>query len=392
MKKIIIALLGFLISGPIILAQGNIEKLIATIEKNNTALSALQKKADAEKLKNSTGIYLQNPEVEFNYLWGDPTEIGPRKDFGISQSFDFPTVYKFQNQISNIRTEQVEMEYEKERRALLLKARLLCSDLVYTNALKAELGKRLAHAQSIASAFKSKFDIGESNILEYNKAQLNLLNTAQELESLEIERQALLSGLASLNGGIPIDFTVSEFEPILIPADFEQWYLGSEQNYPVLNWLKQEIELGRKQEKLNLAKGLPTLHAGYMSETVVGEQFQGIAVGLTIPLWENKNNVKYAKANSLAMESLASDTKLQFYNRLKTLYTKVVSLQKKVVEYRTNLQLYNSSDLLKKALDVGEISLIDYMLELSIYYDSVTKLLEMERELNKTYAELMKHR
>ena len=40
------------------------------------------------------------------------------------------------------------------------------------------------------------------------------------------------------------------------------------------------------------------------------------------------------------------------------------------------------------ALDKGEISLIDYILELSIYYESVNKLLEQEKYLNKILAKL----
>ena len=37
---------------------------------------------------------------------------------------------------------------------------------------------------------------------------------------------------------------------------------------------------------------------------------------------------------------------------------------------------------------MGEISLIEYILELSIYYDSVNKLHELERDMNKSMAEL----
>jgi len=50
--------------------------------------------------------------------------------------------------------------------------------------------------------------------------------------------------------------------------------------------------------------------------------------------------------------------------------------------------LFNNSDLLKKALDKGEITLINYILELSIYYESVNNLLILERDMNKTIAEL----
>lgn len=388
MKKIIIVIISLIAFNPILSSQSNIDKILIEIENNNTTLAALLKSAEAEKIGNKTGIYLQNPEVEFHYLWGNPSAMGNRTDLTITQTFDFPTAYKYRNQISDIRNGQVELEYRKQLRTLLLQARLICFDLVYQNALKSELSKRLGHAQSIANSYKSAYDIGETNILEYNKAQLNLLNISTEIESIEIERIALLSELARLNGGVFIDFTDSVFQSPEIPTDFEQWYVIAEQNNPVLNWIKQEIEISQKLEKFTRAMSLPKIQAGYMSEKIVGEQFQGVTVGLSIPLWENKNTVKYAKANALAFESISTDNRVQFYNQLKALHTKAIGLQNSANGYRFNLQAFDNSELLKKALDQGEITLIEYILEFSIYYKSIDKLLKLEMELNITLAEL----
>jgi len=127
-----------------------------------------------------------------------------------------------------------------------------------------------------------------------------------------------------------------------------------------------------------------------MSEKVAGEQFQGITVGVSIPLWENKNTVKYAKAKAIAMQSVEADVKLQFYNEMKALHAKVAALQNSVADYKKGLLAFSNSALLQKALDKGEISLSEYLYELSVYYDSTDKLLEMERNLNKAIAELNK--
>lgn len=369
-------------------AQNTVDKILTEVEKNNTTLSALRKSVDAEKIGNKTGIYLSNPEVEFAYLWGSPTVIGNQTNISIKQSFDFPTAYKFKNKISDIKNEQAELEYIKQQKELFLQTKNICFDLIYSNALKAELSKRLNHAESIANAYQKKLDIGEANILEYNKAQLNLLNLQKEMESLEIERTVFLSQLKGLNGGLYIDLTTAEFESLELAPDFEQWYSTAEKSNPILNWLKQELSLNQTQEQLNKAQALPKIQAGYMSEALSTEQFRGVVVGLTLPLWENKNKVKYAQAQTLALESIEVDRRLQFYIHLNTLHTKVYSLQKNLEEYRSLLLAFDSSELLMKALDQGEISLIDYMLELSIYYESVNTLLEMERDLNKTYAEL----
>ncbi|MBC8319160.1 MAG: TolC family protein [Bacteroidetes bacterium] len=388
MKYIILVVINIITFSSNLISQNNIDKILTEIENNNTTLSALRKSMDAEKIGNKTDIYLQNPEIEFNYLWGNPSTIGNRTDVNIKQTFDFPTTYSYKNHISNLKNEQVEFEYQKQRKSLFLETYSICFDLVFTNALISELSKRIVHAQSIANSYKSKYDIGEINILEYNKAQLNLLNISKELESIEIERIALLSELTRLNGGNFIYFNDTSFQTPVIPHDFERWYVLAVQNNPVLGWLKLEIEINQKQEKLNRAMSLPKLQAGYISEKVIGQQFQGVTGGLSIPLWENKNKVKFAKAKTIALESIATDNKLQFYNHLKTMHTKAIGLQKNVNDYRLSLLSFDNSELLKKALDKGEISLISYILELSIYYESVNKLLELEREMNKTLAEL----
>ena len=391
MKRLIILLSIILLPGVNLFSQNSIDNVIAEVQKNNTTLMALRKNADSELIGNKTGIYLKNPEFAFNYLWGSPANIGNRTDISVLQSFDFPSAYVYRNQISDYQNEQVELEFRKQSKSIIMQTRLVCNDLIYHNALKSELSRRMANAEKIAISFKSKFETGDVGILEYNKAQVNLLNLSKDAESVEIERNALLSELQSLNGGIIIEFTESVYPVQTFASDFEQWYIQAEQNNPVLKWLKQEVTISEKNEKLNTALGLPKFQAGYMSEDVVGQQFQGVTVGLSIPLFENKNAVKYAKAKTIAVQSAEADTRLQFYNNLKALHTKAVSQQNSLNDYRTNLQSFDNSPLLQKALDLGELSLAEYIFELSIYYESFDKLLELERDLNMTIVELNKY-
>lgn len=388
MKHKLISFIYIFVSCQVVFSQNSIENVLLEVEKNNTMLVAMLKKNNADKIGNKIGNSLNNPELGFNYLKSNPSSIGNRTDLSIVQTFDFPSSYIYKKQISDIMNEQVDIEYQKILKDLRLQTRMLCLDLIYYNALKTELEKRLNHAEDIAHSFKAKFDVGETNILEYNKSQLNLLNIKKDIESIEIERASLLSKLANLNGGISIEFNENQYLATEIPTDFEQLYSNSMQNNPNLNWINKEITISQKQAKLNTAMSLPKIQAGYMSEKVIGEQFQGVTLGVSIPLWENRKTVKYAKANYLALESIAADNKLQFKNELETLHKKAISLQKSVNEYRQSFISIDNTEFLKKSLDNGEISLIDYMLELSIYYESISNLLEMERELYKTIATL----
>lgn len=369
----------------------DIDAVLSAVNQNNTGLVAARKLTDAQQIGYHTSLYPQNPEVEFNYLWGNPAVIGNRTDISATQTFDFPTAYYFRGKIADTRGEQAELEYLKQRNTILLQARMLYVELVSTNILAAELQRRLSHAQSLALAWKAKFALNECSILEYNKAQMNQLTYEKQSGLLELNRLSLQSELNALNGGQAITVTDTVYPPVIISADFEQWYSQAEQKSPMLQWLKKEVELSRIQIKLNTASSLPKLSTGYLSERVAGESFQGLMVGISIPLWENRNTVRYAKAYAVAAESAEADQRLVFYNQLKAQHALVLGLQKQVVDYSTTMNAYNNADLLRKSFDGGELSLIEYLLELSLYYENFSAYFSAEKEMQLQLALLQQY-
>lgn len=388
MKQLIIILL--LLVSVNAFSQASIDSVLAQIERNNTTLSALYKNMEADKTGNKTGIWLSNPEVEFNYLWGNPSAIGNRTDFAVSQSFDFPTAYAYRHQISELKNDQAGLEYQKQRLEILHQARLVCGQLTFQNALLTEYNKRVKGAGVMAGIYQKKLDAGETGILEYNKTQIYLLNLSKELETIEMERQALLDELARLNGGMALAFSDTAFTMPPVLSGFEQWYAQVETMNPMLQWLKQELTLTQKQKQLQAAENLPKFSAGYMSEKVMGEQFQGVMLGVSIPLWENRNTIKRSKAKVLAVEEMYADAKLQYYNQMKTQFNKVIALQNSAAGYRKSIEQFNNRELSAKALEKGELSLGDYYIELSFYYESIDRLLEMELKANLAYYELLR--
>ena len=155
-----------------------------------------------------------------------------------------------------------------------------------------------------------------------------------------------------------------------------------------MQYLSQQIDIDKQQVKLNTALSLPKFTAGYASEKTFGEDFKGITVGISIPLWENKNKVKLAKAQVKSTELLLEDSKLQFYTHLQQLHKTTFGLQESAQTYRSSILNNNNEELLKKALDAGQISLIEYLLESEYYYDVKNKMLEAERDFNLSLTEL----
>ena len=386
-----ILLIGILLFSKflIIVSQNSIEEVLLSIEKNNTTLNALRKNTDAQILENKTGIYLSNPELDFGYLWGSPDIIGNRTDFSVTQSFDIPTITGMRNRLADKQNISAEWLFKAERLNILLEAKKLYLELIYYNSLVKELEIRFSHAQSIAEIYEKRLSAGDANRLDLNKAQLNLLYAQGELSRNEIERNAVLSNLKQLNGGEDILLYDEHFQAILLPPSFDEWYAHAEQINPVLAFVKQEVEVSMGLVRMSKAKRLPTFSAGYMSERVVGERFQGIQIGISIPLWENKNQIAHSKAAVAAAEARHNDGIQKFYIEVKNQYERAVGFNEIAMNYRNLLNTSNNVELLQKALDAGEITLQYYLTEISLYYDTVDLTLQAELDYQKAVADLL---
>ncbi len=387
MKGTIIMILAIFAACPLF-AQSDIQAVMTAIEQNNTTLKALRKTYDAEKTGNKTGIYLEDPEIGFNYLWGNPSETGSRQDISVTQSFDLPTISGKKKDVAIQKNEMIEWQYKTDRMSILLEAKLYLLDIVYYNGLLRELAVRKANALSIVSTQKQRMDKGEGNILEYNNVRMTLSLVEAEMKRVETERDAINAQLTRLNGGNSITLNSSDFTPICLPTNFKEWFDTSAKTIPFLAYARSNISLSKKQLSATIAMRLPTFSLGYMSENTKGQRYQGVSLGMSLPLWSNKNKVKQAKEAVEAAQYSEEDAIRQYYGQMEILYQRTKGLQKTTETYRSSLQNSNNSPLLKTALDAGEISILDYLMQVSIYYDSIDKALAAERDYQKAFAEL----
>lgn len=164
------------------------------------------------------------------------------------------------------------------------------------------------------------------------------------------------------------------------------WY--SEANNPSLQYLRSQVEVANRKVKLSQAECWPKMSFGYMGEFVANERSQGFMVGLAIPLWQNKNVVRQARTEALSSESMAEDSRVRYYNHLRSLYNQVVGLQQSVNLYTASLNENGHDSLLLKAFEKGELSLLEYLLEMEYFYECFRKRAIAERDLALLLAEL----
>ena len=383
-RKLIFSLLA-LISVVRVSAQ---EVYLQEIEQNSLTLKALREQMEAEQLANKTGIYLSNPEVEFNYLWGSPSTVGNRTNLAVTQEFDFPTLYKYRADRTKQLNENAELRYKSERIDILLQAKEILAQLTYLGALEKLYTTRFKSAEQLLESYKTIGERGAIGILEINKSELNYNTVSAELSQIKVNQDELRARLKQLNGDIEIVFTDTLFPESVLPSNFEEWYAQMEAISPMLQYVKGEVMANESQIKVERAATLPKLSAGYVSESVTGQDLRGFSVGVSIPLWENKNKIKRAKADLKVAQTIAEDSRITFYNTLRSLYQRALLLRTQVSSTLASLSSVQSEILLKRALDAGEISLLTYLQELDYYYNAQEESLMIQLNLELILAQL----
>lgn len=373
--------------------DGGEASLLSSIERNNTTLIALRTEAEARKLENRTGITLADPEVGYKHMWEGGEESGNLSELTVTQSIDLATVMGQRTRVAREQNLLIDEEYRMARMEILLDAQLTLVDLAYYNALAAELDRRLGHARRVVEAERTRLESGDTDALSHNNVLLSLSALEAEEARIEMERNVLIARLTALNGGVSLENleSLDALENIdsLDNLDFSSWYAEAEAHLPQLAQARQMSELRSGELALAKASHLPSLSATYINERhTVGTRSQGIAVGVSIPLWANKNRVRSARTALQAAEAQQTDAELQMRSAFEQEFTRVKGLHHTAMLYRRALDEANNSTLLEKAMDEGFISVLEYLQGIELYYDYLDRSLSADRDYHRALATL----
>lgn len=387
MKNNILTIIAALLVGQLCGAQ-NLSEILSMVETGNPALAAASMDVQADRQKNLTEAALQDVEIEFNYLWGQDREIGNRHDFRVTQSFDLASLTGTRHRQAEAQTELSDLEYKALRRELLLEASQVCMELVYLEGMIEQTQRHLSDSKDLHQATARKVELGEETVLELNKARLHQTSVEGELESLLLERTLALGQLASLCGRQSISFDASSFVPSMLPLDFDLWYAQAAADSPVLQYVRKTFDVDTRQLSIEKAAALPSLNLGYMSELGLTDRYRGLTVGVSIPLWSNTRKVKEADARRSASQLRVRDTENRFLMNLSGLFAKAQSQARLSSSLRSALEQTDNRSFLLEAQKSGEISMLDYLQEMDLYYEALRQCLEAEKDYNLSVVEL----
>ena len=151
----------------------------------------------------------------------------------------------------------------------------------------------------------------------------------------------------------------------------------------------QENRIADKSVALNRAGWLPKFELGYRHAYELGERFNGLSVGVSIPLFANRKKVKVAKAQALAGTFTLSSREQQVLAELQVAYDEAMSLRENHARYDL-LTRQNNLGLLQKALSAGQISMVEYLVDATQLYEAFDNRLSLEYEYQLRLARLYK--
>ncbi len=371
-------------------AQNSAEVVLASVEKNNPELQALRKRTESEKYGFKAERMVEAPEVGFDYLWGSPADIGTRKDISVTQSIDIATISGTKGKIAKSESELSDMQFNVRRQEILLQAKLLYINIIYCNAVGAELERRLERSEKVESVYRDMQVRGETDMIEVNKAHLAYLAQRNALARNKMEAEGFRLELQRLNGGEPLEINdLSYVRSDMLPADFDTWYKEVADRSPEIRAARQNVKVNEAVARGIKMSSCPTITAGYMAELVKGSNFRGLTLGLSIPLWSARSKTRQANLSCEASRLEVKDVEASEYSALRSLYEKASGLKDLSDELALSLAVSDEAmSMTEKKFNEGEISLMDSIMELSLYYSVVDESLAASKDYDLALAEL----
>lgn len=371
-------------------AQNSAEVVLASVEKNNPELQALRKRTESEKYGFKAERMVEAPEVGFDYLWGSPADIGTRKDISVTQSIDIATISGTRGKIAESESELSDMQFNVRRQEILLQAKLLYINIIYCNAVGVELERRLERSEKVEAVYRDMQVRGETDMIEVNKAHLAYLAQRNALARNKMEAEGFRLELQRLNGGEPLEINdLSYVRRDMLPADFDTWYKEVADRSPEIRAARQNVKVNEAVARGIKMSSCPTITAGYMAELVKGSNFRGLTLGLSIPLWSARSKTRQANLSCEASRLEVKDVEASEYSALRSLYEKASGLKDLSDELALSLAVSDEAmSMTEKKFNEGEISLMDSIMELSLYYSVVDESLTASKDYDLALAEL----
>ena len=368
-----------------------IDDVLTQVKQNNTQLKAAGARLDADQKSLKSSNNLPDPEVGGAYLFGK----GPLDDkweIGISQQVEWPGVYSARSNAADALISALQHGYSAEQLEVLNQARSLCIDIVgYNNLIQFNQGV-LNNLNRLFDTYNKALAHGEVSIIDVNKLKIERLLMQQKIDEATSLRTAAVEQLKGINGGIDIAGaeSLSTYAPLPL-LSLEQHLTQARSSSPLLAKQNALVAAQSKNATATARQSLPSLSLGYRHVCEMGDHFNGISMGVSLPVFSNRGKKSAARASVFAAEMDASFTQNALESNIATCHQRATALKNQIGVYDNALTSTDNIAVLNKALNGGEMSLLNYLQELRYFVEAQAVMLSLQNDYNKTLAQLWQY-
>jgi len=386
--KILNIFLALIICGSVF-AQ-NMDEVLHSVLLNNKSIRANNTYLNKLNIEAKTGLTLNNPTISYSHLWDQNNKTGYGEEFEVFQSFDFPSSYAYKNTISNLEIEKTEDSRKLFSIDILLEAKMACIEIIYLKRKKEESKIRANYAMKLVNNIRTKLQNGYTTQFELDKALISEMIIQNEYMDISNLLQKKEDHLVELNGGQAIQLNIADYPEQPIPESLNTLFEHVESVDPLNKLIELEIKIAELNIKLTRIGSLPEFEVGYKLEKSTLDKFSGVILGMSVPLWQNKNKVSVSKINMDHMKSNIVQHENEHYFHLKSIYDDYISASERLSKFQGLWNKLNYLKNIEKALEEGEISTTEYFLELKTLYELKDNLLDIEKDYQLLLSQLNK--
>ena len=364
--------------------------LLQAVERHSPGLQSAAATARSNQIEARTGNTLPNPELEYIHSWGSSGAVG-EDEFTATQGFDFPTAYVQRTRAARAREDAAQASYRQVRMETLLQARLAVQEILYLQKRIEVDSLRLADAEFARQIARVRAQAGDITSIEENRIEFQSLSARNNLTRTRMALETALTSLSSLSGlSLGADVQIEPMPlPALAPLEqvLEQAYAAD----PALSAARASGQAAQADRRLAVSLALPKFSAGYKYSSSDGAKFHGVVAGMSIPLFETRNTVRLARARQAEVEATTLALETNLTADLTAKYSQACRLEAMSRTYQSGGEGAEKSALLRKALQEGSLTILEYFTELDPVYRHMDEINELSYNYRSLLIELNKY-
>ncbi len=390
-----------------LMGRVSVQNLVAYAYLNNPSIREVREawRETVEQYRITTGY--PDPEIKFTYF-PEPieTRLGPQDWVAsLNQRIPFPGKLSQAGKVVETEARVAHIKLDRTVKGVMASVRRSFHELLYIRTARKVVAQNLRLLEHLRKAGETAYARDRAALMDMVKAQSQLGQIRYDgilLEELELTEKTRLNGILNRAPDAGIGKLVDDpFQPVIFTL--KDLYRLAEANQEDLRIARALVERADARAELARYENLPDFNVGVSYSAIghpdvpvrpdnSGRDGLGFQVGMTIPLWFDKNRGRVARAEAGIRKARAAEevaiTKIR--TRVHDLFFRLNNSQRLVVLYRDDLlpQAMNAMEIAETWYREGEASFSDFVETEAVYYNFQLSLARASADYGKVLATL----